>query len=117
MRELCENQKKLVGKYQQTNKPVKDKYGTAISSMQEQTNRWREYFIKLLNRPALKKIQAAEEDSPINCEKPSKDEIKKAIMLLQNGKAAGQYGIAAVEALKANIDTFIEILHRLLTRV
>jgi hypothetical protein len=41
MRELYDSTQKLEGKYQQTNKPVKVKDGTAISSMKEQANRWR----------------------------------------------------------------------------
>ena len=65
-----------------------------------------------MNRPAPPNhpdIQAAEEDLPINCEEPSKEEIKRAILLLRNGIPA--------EALKANIGTTTEILHRLLAKV
>jgi hypothetical protein len=53
---------------------------------------------------------------PIKCEKPSKDEVRKAIVPLRNEKAAGPDGIVA-EALKVNIDASIEILHRLLTKI
>jgi hypothetical protein len=54
--------------------------------MQEQANRWKEYFKELLNRPAPlvpPSTKAVAEDLPINCEKPSKDQVRKAIMLLR----------------------------------
>src|ERR1700729_3495508 len=76
-------------------------------------------FKELLNRPAPLDppvIQAAEEDLPINCGIPSKEEVKKAILLLRSGKATGPDGIPA-EALKADIDTSTEILHNLLAKI
>ena len=54
-------------------------------------------------------------DLPISVEKPSKEEIKKAIRNLKNGKAAGPDGITA-EALKADIDTATDILHNLFAK-
>src|ERR1700729_3288611 len=120
MRDLFENTKKLVGKYQQTSRrPVKDKEGKTLNSIQEQVSRWTEYFKELLNRPVPSDppaIQAAEEDLPIDCAVPKKEEVKKAILLLRSGKAAGPDGIPA-EALKADIDTATEILHKLLIKV
>lgn len=64
-----------------------------------------EYFEELLNRPSPVKppdIQPAEENLPIDCRKPIKEEIKMAIWLLRNRKASGSDGILA-EALKADI--------------
>ena len=55
-------------------------------------------------------------DLPISVEKPSKEEIKKAIRTLKNGKAAGPDGIPA-EALKADIDTATDILHNLFAKI
>ena len=50
-------------------------------------------------------------DLPINCEKPSRDESRK-----KNGKAAGADSIAA-RALKADMDTTVEILYPLFARI
>ena len=62
-------------------------------------------------------ISQAEVDLPISIEKTSKEEIKKAIRTLKNGrKAAGPDGITA-EALKADIDTATDILHNLSVKI
>ena len=55
-----------------------------------------EYFEELLNRPAPKgplNIQPACHDLLIVCTVPTKEEIRKAITQLKNGKAAGPYDI------------------------
>ena len=46
----------------------------------KQLNRWAEHFEELLNRPAPQNqpdIQPAETDLPIDCNKPTREEIKK----------------------------------------
>ena len=47
-----------------------------------------------------------------NCDKPSKAEIKKAIMTLRSGKAAGPDEIP-VEAIKADIETAVKMIQPL----
>jgi hypothetical protein len=42
--------KKLAGKFQQTDMPVKDKDGNSLTSIEEQLKRWAEHFRELLNR-------------------------------------------------------------------
>ena len=45
----------------------------------KQLNRWAEHFEELLNRPAPQNqphIQPAETDLPIDCNKPTREEIK-----------------------------------------
>ena len=67
--------------------------------------RWVEYFEELLNRPAplnTADIQPAEEILQVNSAKPTKDEIRKAIRTLDNGKSAGSDGMPA-EALNADL--------------
>nr|KAG5713359.1 hypothetical protein BaRGS_024907 [Batillaria attramentaria] len=57
---------------------------------------------------------------PTNCDKPSKAEIRKkirkAIMTLRNGKAAGLNEIPA-EAIKADTETAINMLHSLFSKI
>ena len=111
--------KKLSGKFQQTDKPVKDKDGNPLTTTEEQLKRWTEHFRELLNRPtpeAPPDIPPAETELPINCNKPSLAEIKKAIKTLKNGKAAGPDEIPA-EAIKADIDTAATILHSLFSKI
>ena len=83
--------KKPTGKLQQTDKPVKDKNGNPLTT-KEQLKRWAEHFRELLNHPtpdSLPDIPSAETELPMSCDKPSKEEIKKTIMTLRSGKAAG----------------------------
>ena len=111
--------KKLARKFNQTDKPVKDKNGNSLNTEEEQVRRWAEHFSELLNRPAPDNppdIQDAETELPINCDKPSKDEIRKAIMKLRNGKAAGPDEIPA-EAIKADLDTAVNTLFSLFGRI
>ncbi|XP_043943589.1 uncharacterized protein LOC122815288, partial [Protopterus annectens] len=66
------------------------------------------------SKPSI--IEPANEDLPINCEKPSKEEIRKAIIQMKNGKAAGPDNIPA-EALKADLNTSVEMLYPLFERI
>ncbi|VDP72408.1 unnamed protein product, partial [Schistosoma mattheei] len=52
MKQIYDTTKKLAGKYSKPEGPVKDKEGKTTTEIQEQRNRWVEYFEELLNRPA-----------------------------------------------------------------
>ena len=81
----------------------------------KQLNRWAEHFEELLNRPAPQNqpdIQPAETDLPIDYNNPIREDIKKAIAHMKNGKVAGPDGIPA-EALKADVNTSVEMLYSL----
>ena len=119
MRELYQVTKKLARKFQQTDKPVRDKEGNPLATTEHQLKQWAEHFKELLNRPApetLPDIPPAETRLPINCDKPSKAEIKKAILTLKNGKAAGPDEIPA-EAIKADLGAAVEMLYSLFTKI
>ena len=110
---------KLTGKFQQTGKPVKDKSGNPLTTIKEQLKRWAEHFQELLNRPTPDSppdIPSTETELPISCNKPSKAEIKKAIMTLRSGKAAGPDEIPA-EAIKADIETAVNMLYSLFSKI
>nr|KAG5690467.1 hypothetical protein BaRGS_016467 [Batillaria attramentaria] len=119
LKNLYQVTKKLAGKFQQTDKPVKDKNGHPLTTTEEQLKRWAEHFRELLNRPIPETppdIPPAETELPINCDKPSKAEIRKAIMTLRNGKAAGPDEIPA-EAIKADTETAVNTLHSLFSKI
>nr|KAG5686182.1 hypothetical protein BaRGS_012400 [Batillaria attramentaria] len=119
LKDLYQVTKKLAGKFQQTDKPVKDKNGHPLTTTEEQLKRWAEHFRELLNRPVPETppdIPPAETELPINCDKPSKAEIRKAIMTLRNGKAAGPDEIPA-EAIKADTETAVNMLHSLFSKI
>ena len=118
-KELYSITKKLSGKFQQHNRPIKNKEGTKLTNIEEQEKRWAEYFKELLNRPAPNNtpdIQPALRDLDINCARPTKGEIKNAIKMLKNGKAAGPDGIPA-EAIKADLELSTNILYDILGRI
>ena len=52
----------------------------------------------------------------MNCDNSSKPETRTAIQALKDGKAAGHDGVPA-EAMKADLSTSVDILHRLFARI
>ncbi|VDO67429.1 unnamed protein product [Schistosoma margrebowiei] len=97
MKQLHDTTKKLAGKYSKPERPVKDKEGKPITEIQQQRNRWVEYFEELLNRPVPTNppdIEAAHTDLPIDVNPPTKEEIRMAVRQIKNGRAAGgHYGV------------------------
>jgi hypothetical protein len=118
-RELYTTIKRLSGKYSKPERPVKGKDGQPIPDEEGQRNRWAEHFEELLNRPTPQDppdIQPADRDLPIDCRAPTKEEIRQAIKQLKNGKAGGPDGIPA-EALKADLETSVDMLHPLFQKI
>ena len=107
MTQLYDITRKLAGKYKHTDRPIKDKNGNVLTSVEDQLKRWREHFEELLNRPPPQNppdIAPAEEVLQINCESPSKTEIEKAIHHTKRGKVSSPDTIPA-EAIKATLET------------
>ncbi|VDP83275.1 unnamed protein product [Schistosoma curassoni] len=104
MKQIYDTTKKLAGKYSKPERPVKENGGRPITEIQQQRNRWVEYFEELLNRPAPMNppdIEAEHTDLPIDVNPPTTEEIRMAIRQIKRGKAAGPDNIPA-EALKHN---------------
>ena len=63
--------KKLAGRFQQTDKPVKDKEGNKLTTTEDQRRRWGEHFTEVLNRSAPEEppdIPPAKTELPIDSE-------------------------------------------------
>ena len=92
---------------------MKDKIENLLTTSKEQLKRWAEHFRELLNRSTPDSppdIPSAETGLSVSCDKPSKPEIKKAIITLRSGKAAGPDEIPT-EAIKADIETSVNMLY------
>ncbi|CAH8469021.1 unnamed protein product [Schistosoma curassoni] len=119
MKQLYDTTKKLSGKYSKPERPVKDKEGKPITEIQQQRNRWVEYFEELLNRPAPMNppdIEAAHIDLPIDVNPPTTEEIRMAVRQIKTGKAAGPDNIPA-EALKSDIEATTSMLYLLFKKI
>ncbi|VDP59535.1 unnamed protein product [Schistosoma mattheei] len=107
MRELYDTTKILSGNHRKPERSVKSKEDKVIANIEEQRNRWVEYFKELLKRPAPlnpSNIEAALTDLPINVGPPTIQEINVAIRQIKSSKAAGPDNIPA-ESLKADVET------------
>ncbi|VDP56077.1 unnamed protein product [Schistosoma curassoni] len=119
MKQLYDTTKKLAGKYSKPERPVKDKEGKPVTEIQQQLNRWVEYFEELLNRPTPVNppdIEAAHTDLPIDVNPPTTEGIRMAIRQIKSGKAAGSDNTPA-EALKSDIEVTTSMLYLLFTKV
>jgi hypothetical protein len=119
MKELYDITRKLAGKYNRPERPIKDKQGQTIMDTEQQLERWAEHFEELLNRAPPDNpptIPEADRDLDMECETPTKEEIMRAIRKMKNGKAAGPDGIPA-EALKADTERTAEMLLPLFEKI
>ncbi|VDP76842.1 unnamed protein product [Schistosoma curassoni] len=119
MKQLYDTTKKLAGKYSKPERLVKNKEGRPITVIQQQRNRWVEYFEELLNNPAPMNppvIEAAHTDLPIDVNPPTTEEIRMAIRRIKSGNAAGPDNIPA-EALKSDIEITTNMLHLLFKKI
>ncbi|KAL5010020.1 hypothetical protein ScPMuIL_012325 [Solemya velum] len=111
--------KKLCGKKNSTNIPVRNKQGTLLTAEKDQEIQWTKHFKEVLNRSDptnIPEITGAEEDLDINLDTPSKEELVKAIQCLKNNKAPGKDQLSA-ELFKTDpsltADILLPIFHKI----
>ena len=100
-------------------KPVKDKDGKVLTNLNEQMERWNEYFVNVLNRPEPDQpviVEPAGVDLNIKIDNIKKYEVKKAIKSLKNGKSAGIDEIPP-EVFKSGGNDIIEYMYKLLNKI
>ena len=103
MKDLYDTTKKLAGQYKQACRPVQNKEGKILTKKEDQLKRWAEHFEGVFNRPppsSTANILPAENPLLVNCNTPTEEEVRRAILTSHNRKAAGPDGISA-EAVKA----------------
>ena len=119
LRSLYATIRKITGKSNRPDRPIKNKAGQSITDQSGQMSRWTEYFEELLNRPEPEDppdIAPALHDLDISCGPPTSAGIQMAISQLKNGKAAGPDNIPP-EALKNDIVTSAEALQPLFQKI
>ena len=93
---------------------VKNKEGRLLTKDADIRKRWRDHFAEVLNRPGPTDEAIPIQETPtienIDTGYITKEEIRKAVRIMKNGKAAG-VGSILVEMLKEEIDTTINVLH------
>ena len=98
--------------------PVKDKDGTVLTTEKEQQERWAEHFRGVLNRASPTEVPVIEpgEELEIGTGVFSEAEVKVAVEMMKNNKAAGSDGIPA-EIYKVGLDENVKILQKLFERI
>jgi hypothetical protein len=121
LKKLYDTMRALINK-PKMNRPITSKDGYLLINEQDQLERWREYFLEILNRD-ITKIEGEDENDVekqrelrINAEVPSKSEILQAIKSLRNGKAPG-VDRTPPEVLKVDPHTTTELLYLVIKRI
>ena len=118
LKALYDTTRQLSGRKSNPNRPVRDKQGQLLTSVEAQLARWKEHFEEVLNRPPPQNPPVLDPGEPldINTGEITKQEIRKAVKALKNGKAAGADHIPP-EVLKEGGPELIDYLHKLLNLV
>ncbi|GCB78092.1 hypothetical protein scyTo_0016784 [Scyliorhinus torazame] len=119
MKTFYETTQQISGKLKLTNAKIRDLDGKSLTFIKDQLKHWAERFNHILKRPPPTEsadIQASENILDINCESPSKTEIRKAISSLKCGKSAVPDNKAA-EAHKVGISILVDMLSGFLRKM
>jgi hypothetical protein len=112
-KKLCNDRPKNITK-------VKDKEGRLLTKDDDIKKRWRDHFAEVLNRPAPTDEAITAQDATtieeIETGYVTKEEIRKAVRNMKNGKAAG-LDFITVEMLKTDIDMTTNALHELFQNI
>jgi len=123
--ELYKITKEISGGKTRAVQAVADENGRLLATVEDQMQRWRDYFCKLLNEqfieqhpPVSPEIQMRRSSRLANIETtaPTMEEIVNATILLKDKKAAGIDGIPA-EFLKANTELTGTLLFPLFQKI
>ena len=82
MKTLYDTTKQKSSRFKASNHQIKDLNGRLLTTTEDQNKRWVEHFKQLLNRPPSANpptLPLSDQELDINCEPPTKTEIKKAI--------------------------------------
>lgn len=96
---------KISGNYRQCNKPIRNSNGILLTTHEAQMRRWKEHLEQLLNQPEpviREVINPSQTKLHIEMGLSTREDIYKAITLLNYGKTAGPDGIPA-QLLKAGV--------------
>lgn len=111
--------KQLSGKLTSSNIPCKSKDGKVLTSESQQLERWTEHFREILNidhQNVIPNIEQFGEELDIDIEEVSREEIRKAILKLKNGKSPGLDAITA-EMIKADMETSTTVFYKLFQHI
>ncbi|XP_075150589.1 uncharacterized protein LOC142224690 [Haematobia irritans] len=126
LKTVFDKTRKLSGKKQYSDMPIKDRNGVILTDVDAQLMRWKEHFEGILNNtmepdsgldgnaiqhpPNIRSIENIATDTP------TKNEIKLAINQLKNCKATGIENLPA-EFYKCDPEYFAEILSPLINKI
>ena len=98
--------------------PVKDGQGNLLTRDKDISNRWKEHFETVLNRPIPPEedIPSAQEDLNIDTRVIRLEEVEMAIQQLKNNKAPGEDGLFP-EMFKSADDRLTMTLHKLFNKI
>ena len=109
------------GPVRMTTSTINDENGYVCSSVESQTNRWRQHFSRVLNVRSTFTPDIVASIPQMDCDHslslpPTRLELLQAISQCKNGKAAGESGILP-ELVKVCPDVFVDHLVELLVAV
>ena len=119
MKELYSITRTLAGAKTIPDRPVRAKGEELLTDQEEQRKRWADHIRELLNRPPPSEIpDIAPADTLLEADeiRPSKEEVKRALRHLKNGKAAGPDSIPP-EAIKADLETSAEMVYNMFVKI